>query len=319
MLSRFEAKVALVSGAGSGIGRAVTLRLAGEGLAVLAVDVDGERLNETRGLASGSVVARQADLADPDACVSAVGACIEEFGRLDVLGNIAGIYLAEHTTKVTREQYRGVMAVNLDACFFLAQAAIPHLLETGGSIVNIASNAGLMGVPYSAVYCMSKGGIVQLTRALAVEYLKTPLRVNAIAPAGTNTNIAATTVFPDDMDPELARRMAGHRGLAEPEEIAALVFVPCVRRRAVGHRRHLHRRQRPHGELIHRFQSLSGRCVVPSDRHYFIPQPSQHPEIGAEARGMCTPWVTAPQSGLILRRSSTDPTVRGVSPSTRWW
>ena len=223
MPSKFEAKVALVSGAGSGIGRAVTLRLASEGAAVLAVDVDGERLNETRGLASGSVVVRQADLGDPDACVSAVAACVEEFGRLDVLGNIAGIYLAEHTTKVTREQYRRVMAVNLDACFFLAQAAIPHLLETGGGgIVNIASNAGLMGVPYSAVYCMSKGGIVQLTRALAVEYLKTPLRVNAIAPAGTNTNIAASTVFPDDMDPELARRMAGHRGLAEPEEIAAL-------------------------------------------------------------------------------------------------
>jgi meso-butanediol dehydrogenase/(S,S)-butanediol dehydrogenase/diacetyl reductase len=222
MPSKFEAKVALVSGAGSGIGRAVTVRLAGEGAAVLAVDVDGERLNETRGLASGRVEVRQADLGDPDACVSAVAACIEDFGRLDVLGNIAGIYLAEHTTKVTREQYRRVMAVNLDACFFLAQAAIPHLLETGGSIVNIASNAGLMGVPYSAVYCMSKGGIVQLTRALAVEYLKTPLRINAIAPAGTNTNIAVSTVFPDDMDPELARRMAGHRGLAEPEEIAAL-------------------------------------------------------------------------------------------------
>ena len=222
MTGRFDGKVALLTGAGSGIGRAVTLRLAGEGAAVLAVDVDGERLHETQGLASGRVAVRQADLGDPDACIDAVSACLDEFGRLDVLGNIAGIYLAEHATKVTREQYRRVMAVNLDACFFLAQAAIPHLLETAGSIVNIASNAGLMGVPYSAVYCMSKGGIVQLTRALAVEYLKSPLRVNAIAPAGTNTNIAASTVFPDDMDAELARRMAGHRGMAEPEEIAAL-------------------------------------------------------------------------------------------------
>ena len=222
MPGKFDGKVALLTGAGSGIGRAVTLRLAGEGAAVLAVDVDGERLDETKSLTSGSVVVHQADLGDPDACHGAVAACVDRFGRLDVLGNIAGIYLAEHATKVTREQYRRVMAVNLDACFFLAQSAIPHLLETAGTIVNIASNAGLMGVPYSAVYCMSKGGIVQLTRALAVEYVKTSLRVNAIAPAGTNTNIAASAVFPHDMDHDLARRMAGHRGLAEPEEIAAL-------------------------------------------------------------------------------------------------
>ncbi|HET6950840.1 MAG TPA: SDR family oxidoreductase, partial [Acidimicrobiales bacterium] len=115
-----------------------------------------------------------------------------------------------------------VMSINLDACLFLAQAAIPHLLTAGGNIVNIASNAGLHGVPYAAVYCMSKGGLIQLTRALAVEFLKQPLRVNAIAPAGTRTNITATVRFPPDVEPSLLGRMAGHRGMAEPEEIAAL-------------------------------------------------------------------------------------------------
>jgi len=219
---RFESRAALITGAGSGIGRAVTLRLAAEGGTVFAVDIDGQRLGETRDMSSGAVVVRQADLADPDACRTVVAECIDQFGRLDVLGNIAGVYLAEHATEVTRSQYRRIMAVNLDACFFLAQASIPHLMETGGNIVNIASNAGLQGVPYSTVYCMSKGGVVQLTRALAVEFLKTPLRVNAIAPAGTNTNIATATTFPTDMDSDLARRMAGFRGLAEPEEIAAL-------------------------------------------------------------------------------------------------
>lgn len=219
---RFEGKVALVTGAGSGIGRAVTLRLAQEGASVFAVDVDGDRLAATQGEAPLKVVAHRADLGDADACPAAVDACVDAFGGLDVLGNVAGIYLAEHATTVTREQYRRVMAVNLDACFFLAQAAIPHLLASGGNIVNMASNAGLQGVPYSVVYCMSKGGVVQLTRALAVEYLKTPLRVNAIAPAGTNTAIASSTTFPSDMDPELSRRMAGFRGLAEPEEVAAL-------------------------------------------------------------------------------------------------
>jgi NAD(P)-dependent dehydrogenase (short-subunit alcohol dehydrogenase family) len=220
--TNFEDKVALITGAGSGIGRAVALRLAAQGASVLGVDIDRDRLDQTRSLATGSVRLHQADLGDPDACAAAVSDCVEKLGRLDILGNIAGIYLAEHTPKVTREQYRRVMAVNLDAYFFLAQAAIPHLLETGGNIVNIASNAGLQGVPYSAAYCMSKGGVIQLTRSLAVEFLKTSLRVNAIAPAGTNTNIAASASFPSDMDADLATRMAGLRGLAEPDEIAAL-------------------------------------------------------------------------------------------------
>jgi meso-butanediol dehydrogenase / (S,S)-butanediol dehydrogenase / diacetyl reductase len=222
MSGRFDGRVALVTGAGSGIGRAVTLRLAEEGASVLGVDLEGERLAAMRELAAGTVELLVADLADADSCPAAVAACLERFGRLDVLGNVAGIYLADHTAAMTRDRYRRVMAVNLDAYFFLAQAAIPHLLEAGGNIVNIASNAGLQGVPYSAAYCMSKGGVVQLTRSLAVEFLKTPLRVNAIAPAGTNTNIAATASFPNDIDADLARRMGGLRGLAEPEEVAAL-------------------------------------------------------------------------------------------------
>jgi NAD(P)-dependent dehydrogenase (short-subunit alcohol dehydrogenase family) len=219
---RFEGRVALITGAGSGIGRSITVRLVSEGADVFAVDIDGARLRETQDMASGAPVVREADLGEPDSCDRVVAECVDQLGRLDVLGNVAGVYLAEHATKVTRVQYRRVMAINLDACFFLAQAAIPHLLRAGGNIVNIASNAGLQGVPYSAAYCMSKGGVVQLTRALAVEFLKTPLRVNAIAPAGTNTNIATSTVFPPDMDGELSKRMAGFRGLAEPEEVAAL-------------------------------------------------------------------------------------------------
>jgi NAD(P)-dependent dehydrogenase (short-subunit alcohol dehydrogenase family) len=231
---RFEGKVALVTGAGSGIGRAVTVRLAGEGAAVLAVDIDADRLGETKGLAggsaesagsagsAGSVAVRQADISDPAACAAAVAACVDEHGRLDVLGNVAGIFLASHATELSVEDYRRVMGVNLDACFFLAQAALPHLLASGGNIVSIASNAGLQGVPYAAAYCMSKGGVVQLTRALAVEYLKTGLRVNAIAPAGTNTNLLASAHFPPDADGDLMTRIGGFRGLTEPDEVAAL-------------------------------------------------------------------------------------------------
>jgi meso-butanediol dehydrogenase/(S,S)-butanediol dehydrogenase/diacetyl reductase len=218
---RFEGKAALITGAGSGMGRAITLRLADEGASVLAVDIDAARLDETKAKATG-VSVRPVDVAEPEQCAEAVTAAVQEFGRLDVLGNVAGIYLAGHFTDMTVEQYRRIMAVNLDGYFFLAQAAIPHLLETNGNIVNIASNSGIQGIPYSAAYSTSKGGVVQLTRSLAVEYLKRPLRVNAIAPAGTNTNIASSTQFPSDADGELLMRMAGHRGMAEPEDVAAL-------------------------------------------------------------------------------------------------
>jgi meso-butanediol dehydrogenase / (S,S)-butanediol dehydrogenase / diacetyl reductase len=219
---RFVNKIALITGAGSGIGRAVTIRIVEEGGSVFAVDVNEAGLKETADLVGDKVRTEVADIGDPDACVAVVANCVHAFGRLDVLGNVAGIYRAAHTTDMTREDYRRVMSVNLDGPFYLSQAAIPHLLKTGGNIVNIASNSGIQGVPYSAAYSASKGGIVQLTRSLAVEFLKTALRVNAIAPAGTNTNIAASANFPADMDPDLRGRMAGLRGLAEPAEVAGL-------------------------------------------------------------------------------------------------
>jgi meso-butanediol dehydrogenase / (S,S)-butanediol dehydrogenase / diacetyl reductase len=221
-VNRFESKIALITGAGSGIGRAVTARIVQEGGAVFAVDVDGAALTETADLVGENVSLHVADVGDPDACLTAVANCVQAFGRLDVLGNVAGIYRAAHTPDMAREDYRRVMSVNLDGPFYLSQAAIPLLLESGGNIVNIASNSGIQGVPYSAAYSASKGGIIQLTRSLAVEFLKTSLRVNAIAPAGTNTNIARSASFPPDMDPDLSGRMAGLRGLAEPEEVAGL-------------------------------------------------------------------------------------------------
>lgn len=221
-MERFRGKVALVTGAGSGIGRAVALRLVAEGAAVLGVDVDGERLEATGERAGDAFTAHRADLGDPAACRQAVEACTTALGRLDVLGNVAGIFRAHHAVDVTEAEYRRILAVNLDAPFFLAQAAIPHLLEQNGNIVNVASNSGLQGIPYALPYAISKGGVVQLTRALAVEHLKHPLRVNAIAPAGTNTDIATGATFPPDVDVTLMGRMSGLRGMAEPEEVASL-------------------------------------------------------------------------------------------------
>jgi meso-butanediol dehydrogenase / (S,S)-butanediol dehydrogenase / diacetyl reductase len=219
---RYEGKVALVTGAGSGIGRAVAVRLASEGAKIFGHDVNADALAETASMIGDGMATRVGDVTDPDECKAAVAACVGEHGQLDVLGNIAGIARSEHVLDVTVEQYRKMMGVNIDAYFFFAQAAIPHLLERGGNIVNIASNAGLMGQAYTVVYCVSKGAVVQLTRALAMEFIKTPLRVNAIAPAGTATSLTANYQIPSDIDFELMSPYTGFRGMAEASEIAGL-------------------------------------------------------------------------------------------------
>ena len=221
-MDRFEGRVAIVTGAGSGIGRAVAKRLVAEGGRVLGVDIDADRLRSTQSLVGDGLAVLEADVGRPEACSAVVDACVAEFGGLDVLGNVAGIFRAHHAVDVTVAEYRRIMAINVDAYFFLSQAAIPYLLERNGNIVNVASNSALQGIPYAVPYAISKGGVVQLTRALAVEFLKRPLRVNAIAPAGTNTNLATETTFPADMDVDLVGRMAGLRGLAEPQEVAGV-------------------------------------------------------------------------------------------------
>ena len=219
---RFDGKVALITGAGSGIGREVALRLTAEGAVVFGHDRDGARLAETVELAGGGLVTRVGDVTDPAECKATVEACVAEHGKLDILGNIAGIARSEHFTDVTVEQYRQMMGVNIDAYVFFAQAAIPHLVESGGNIVNIASNAGLMGQAYTVIYCVSKGAVVQLTRALAMEFVKTKLRVNAIAPGGVNTNLVQNYQVPADIDFELMQPYMGFRGMAEATEIAGL-------------------------------------------------------------------------------------------------
>lgn len=228
--ARFKDRVALITGAGSGIGRATALRLAEEGAKVLALDINEAGLKETIDASrenaaegGGAIVARPTDVGIVAECKASVAEAIERFGRLDILGNIAGIARCEHMTDVTEESYRQMFAVNVDAYFFMAQAAIPHLLEDGGGVIlNTASNAGLMGQAYTVVYTMTKGAVVQLTKSLAMEYWKKPLRVNAIAPGGTDTSLVRGYKMPDDLDWDLVGRYTSPRGFAKPEDLAAL-------------------------------------------------------------------------------------------------
>ena len=225
MAQRFDSKVALITGAASGIGRATALRLASEGAQVVGLDVNADGLAETERLAkeAGTPVAtRVTDVTSIPDCRAAVAEAVEAHGKLDVLGNIAGIARGEHMLEVDEKAYRQMFAVNADGYFFLAQAAIPHLLHEGGNIVNIASNAGLMGGAYTVVYCMTKGVVVQLTRALAMEFIKTPLRVNAIAPGGVLTGITANYTMPPDVDFDLIKPYMGIRPMTTPEGIAAM-------------------------------------------------------------------------------------------------
>jgi len=225
-MQRFAGKAALVTGSASGIGRATALRLAAEGARVACADLDLAGANATaeaiRG-DGGTATALACDVADDAACAAAVLQAVKEHGRLDVLCNIAGIAVQGHATDIDTAQWNRVIAVNLSGTFFMCRTALPHLLETGGNIVNMASAAGLVGVAYTAPYCASKGGVVLLTRALAVEYAHRGLRVNCVCPGGVDTALTRGVRFPEDAQPRLLGRMTLVPRIAEPGEIAAAV------------------------------------------------------------------------------------------------
>jgi NAD(P)-dependent dehydrogenase (short-subunit alcohol dehydrogenase family) len=233
-LERFTDRVAIVTGAASGIGKATAARLASEGAKVLASDIAKDALDESVEAANagaapgGEVLAHVADIGDEAQAIATVEAAISQWGRLDVLANIAGMLRTVRTHECDLETWNRIIGVNLTGTFLMSRSAIPHLITTKGNIVNTASTSSFFGHPWMAAYASSKGAVAALTQTMAVEYCKDGVRVNAIAPGSVTSGITNNVEFPGDLSKEegkLVRRIMSPTGFGAPEDVASVVAM----------------------------------------------------------------------------------------------
>lgn len=190
-MNDFEGRVALVTGAASGIGQATAEALARRGASVAVLDIAEDRARAVaEGIhkAGGRALAMQMDAADPAASASAVEQAASRLGRVDVLVNAAGIIARGNVDVTSWEEWQRVIQVDLNAMFYITRAALPHLRRQGGAVVNIASVAGSRGA-VNVAYVAAKGGVVALTRQLANELADDGIRVNSISPGFTATRL----------------------------------------------------------------------------------------------------------------------------------
>jgi len=214
-------RAAIVTGAGSGIGRATALRLAADGYRVTLAGRREAALKETaRLIGEANALITVCDVTDPGAVTAMISATATAFGRIDVLVNNAGISRSRPFAELAMAEWREVMVADVESVVLVTQAALPYLLERGGSVVNVASVAGLDGDPGMTMYNTAKGALVNLTRSLAVEFAARGVRVNAVAPSLTSTD--ATADIPAADVAEFLRRIPMGRA-AEPAEIADVI------------------------------------------------------------------------------------------------
>lgn len=220
-------KTVLVTGATSGIGAAAAALLASHGARVLVCGRAHERARAVQKRIAGDGGAAEifiGDISDSSTAKSAVAACVEHFGRLDALVNAAGVIHRGAAVETGDAAWKRVMAANVDATFYLSRAAV-RVMRDGGSIVNIASTCGLVGAPGLAAYCASKGAVVQLTRAMALDHAADRIRVNAVCPGAVDTPML----------------VSGHDSTAKKENVFAdnIAAIPQGRIAAAGEVAHL--------------------------------------------------------------------------------
>lgn len=220
----FKDRTVVVTGAGAGIGRATAAAFSQAGANVVLVDADQERLDEVQAeLPSDRTLALPVDVSDPDAVDRMVEKTVERFGHLDVLFNNAGILLQGSIAETDREDWRNVMSVNVDGVFYGSKAALPHLKERGGCIVNTASLSGLGADRGMAAYNAAKGAVVNLTRAMALDHAREGVRVNAVCPTFVRTPMTTEMEEDDETREAFLDRIPMGR-LGEPEDIARAVL-----------------------------------------------------------------------------------------------
>ncbi|QUD90258.1 glucose 1-dehydrogenase [Phenylobacterium montanum] len=224
MAGQFEGKVVLVTGGGRGIGRAAALLFAAEGGRVVVSDIDEAAANDTvdlirRRQAEGLAIA--CDVSDADSCARLVSGSLEHYGRLDVAFNNAGVAdRPSLAAEVSEAEWGRVLRINLTGVFLSMKHEIPALLQSGGgAIVNTASVAGLVGAPLAAAYCAAKHGVIGLTRAAALDYIGQGIRINALCPGATDTDMLRNVTA----DPAVKQHILGTvpiKRVASAEEIA---------------------------------------------------------------------------------------------------
>ncbi len=221
-----QLKTAVVTGASSGIGQAIVESLFEAGYAVMAAGRDPTRTQQLQDVQKG-IHSWVGDLTSVDHCNQLIAACIAQFGRLDVLVNNAGIFEGANAEATSDDNWSQTIATNLSSAFYLSRAAIPHLRVAKGVILNIASDWGLVGGRRAVAYCASKGGMVLMTKAMALDHAHEGIRVNAICPGDVETPMMYMDGAARGLSKEQAVREANEGSLTgrvtTAEEVAALV------------------------------------------------------------------------------------------------